>query len=233
MLIDTRIALETPEGIDLSLSVAGPVVRSYAWLVDFLIRLVAYSVLALALSGLGQFGFGLMMIAAFFLEWFYPVLFETLNDGATPGKRLFKLKVIHDDGSPVSWGASLLRNLLRAVDFLPMLYGLGLLSCLLHRDFKRLGDVAAGTLVIYRDPPLPIRALPEGEDEAPRQALKLHEQQAILAFAERAGQLSGPRQRELAELLSPELVSPAEPVAQLQRHARWLSGRQTEAAPPR
>lgn len=224
-MLDTRTSHETPEGIDLSLTAAGPVARGYAWCLDFLIRLGAYLGLMLVLGGLGNFGLGLGMIAYFLLEWFYPVIFEALNHGATPGKKALGLKVVHDDGSPVSWGASLVRNLLRAVDFLPLLNGVGLISCACRADFKRLGDIAAGTLVVYAErAEVPIR-LGEGPAQAPPQSLRLDEQQAVLAFAERAATLSPERQAELARILVPELLDgDADPVAALFRHARWLTG---------
>ena len=104
----------------------------------------------LALAGLGQ---GLMLLGFFLLEWFYPVFFE-LRSGATPGKRAMGLRVVHDDGTPVGAVASVIRNLLRVADFLPLFYAAGLVSCLVDRDFRRLGDLAAGTLVVHSEPPL-------------------------------------------------------------------------------
>ncbi|MBI2380562.1 MAG: RDD family protein [Gammaproteobacteria bacterium] len=224
-MLDTRTALETPEGIDLNLTVAGPIPRGLAWALDFLIRLGIYIGLILVLAQLEAFGIGLAMIAAFVLEWFYPVLFETLNHGVTPGKKALGLKVVHDDGSPVSWNASLIRNLLRAADFLPAFYALGSLISAFRPDFKRLGDIAAGTLVIYADKPPQAHALPPGEAEAPRVSLRLAEQQALLAFAERAPRLSPERQAELARLLVPELAArPETAVQELLAQGRWLAG---------
>lgn len=224
-MLDTRTAIETPEGIDLHLTLAGPVVRGFAWGLDFLIRLGLYIALMIVLGVLGRFGMGIAFIAIFVLEWFYPVLFETLNQGVTPGKKAFGLRVVHDDGSPVSWNASLTRNLLRAVDFLPFLYGLGLLFSLFRSDFKRLGDIAAGTVVVYRERPGPGKPLPAGELQAPRVGLRLNEQQALLTFAERGATLSAERRQELAGLLVPELVGEGEePVASLLAQARWLGG---------
>lgn len=226
-MLDTRTALETPEGVDLALTAAGPIPRGLAWGLDFLIRLGVYVGLILVLSRLAAFGIGLAMLAAFVLEWFYPVLFETLNDGATPGKHALGLKVVHDDGSPVSWNASLLRNLLRAADFLPAFYALGSLFCAFRPDFKRLGDIAAGTLVVYADKAAAAAPWPAGEAEPPARALQLPEQQAVLAFAERCATLSPERQAELAGILVPELLSAGAPaVPQLLAQARWLAGPQ-------
>uniref|UniRef100_UPI0025F2F3AC RDD family protein n=1 Tax=uncultured Thiodictyon sp. TaxID=1846217 RepID=UPI0025F2F3AC len=145
--LDTIRLNETPEGVDLGLRVAGPAPRALALAADGAIRLVillALSPLA-ALSGLGL---GLSLIAVFLLEWLYPVTFEVLS-GATPGKRAMGLMVVHDDGTPVGLPASLIRNLLRVVDFFPLFYGVGLVCTLVDRDFRRLGDLAAGTLVVH------------------------------------------------------------------------------------
>ena len=91
-----------------------------------------------------------MLILFFALEWLYPVAFELSRWGATPGKRVMGLKVVMDSGLPITPAASFTRNLLRVADFLPMLYGFALASMLIRKDFKRLGDIAAATLVVYR-----------------------------------------------------------------------------------
>ncbi|MGV8435388.1 RDD family protein, partial [Pseudomonas aeruginosa] len=87
---------------------------------------------------------GLGLLLTFVMTWWYMVLFEVLNQGRSPGKQMMGLRVVHDDGTPVGWAASLLRNLLRFADILPFGYALGLLCCLNHPAFKRLGDIAAG-----------------------------------------------------------------------------------------
>ncbi len=92
------------------------------------------------------------LIVAFLLEWLYPVAFELTRWGATPGKRALGLKVVMDNGLPVTPAASLTRNLLRVADFLPFLYGFATVCLLTRRDFKRLGDLAAATLVVYQPP---------------------------------------------------------------------------------
>ncbi len=138
-LLDTIRRVETPEGVELSLRVAGPVARALAWGADSLIKYGALWGLLMALAVLDQGGFGLWLIALFLTEWFYPALFEVYAGGATPGKKALGLKVIHADGTPVDWPAALIRNLLRAADFLPVFYGFGLTAMLCNRDFQRLG----------------------------------------------------------------------------------------------
>lgn len=145
--------METPEGIDLILRPAGLLSRSIAFGIDLMIRGALLGALFFVLGTLGDFGTGLFMLALFIGTWGYMVLFEVLHQGRTPGKQIMGLRVIHDDGTPIGWSASVLRNLLRFVDMLPFGYCVGAFTCLQHPLFKRLGDLAAGTLVIYRDVP--------------------------------------------------------------------------------
>ena len=153
------------------------------------------------------------------------VLFEVLRQGRSPGKQWMGLRVVHDDGTPIGWSASLLRNLLRFVDLLPFGYFLGAISCLQHPHFKRLGDLAAGTLVIYREQSLARPRIPQAAALRLPFALDLSEQRAILAFAERQGDLSAERVHELASILATPLqVSPARAVEQLNGVARGLLG---------
>ena len=151
-MLDTAREVPTPEGIELSLRLAGPVSRALAWAIDLVVRMAVIAAFGAVLGVLGKFGWGLFLILWFALEWLYPTVFEVYFDGATPGKKSLGLIVLHDDGTPVRLAASFTRNLLRAVDFFPALYGVGLMTMLLNRDFKRLGDIAAGTVVVYRDP---------------------------------------------------------------------------------
>ena len=94
--------------------------------------------------------------------------------------------VLNDDGSPVRWSAALTRNLLRAVDFLPFLYATGLAAMLVNRDFKRLGDLAAGTVVVYREGAHRAALIPAAAPLAPPAPLSLGEQRTLLDLAERA-----------------------------------------------
>jgi uncharacterized RDD family membrane protein YckC len=88
------------------------------------------------------------LVTAFALQWGFFATCERLMDGQTPGKRLLGLRVVTDDGGAVGWTACLLRNLLRPVDFFPAAYGVGLVCQFLLPRSKRLGDLAAGTVVV-------------------------------------------------------------------------------------
>jgi uncharacterized RDD family membrane protein YckC len=226
-MLDTRRTVETPEGVDLDLALAGPAARVLAWGLDALIRGVAYIGLLIPLSMLGDAGAGVFLLSMFVGEWFYPVLFEVKGNGATPGKRALGLLVMHDDGTPVGWSASLLRNLLRAADFLPLAYGCGIASMLLRRDCKRLGDLAAGTVVVHwqeREPPP--AELPRAEPLLPPVPLAADEQRALVAFAQRLPTWSEGRAQELAAIAAP-LTGAAgrEGVRRLLGMAAWVLGR--------
>ncbi|HCP53759.1 MAG: hypothetical protein CMK72_11195 [Pseudomonadaceae bacterium] len=223
--LDTRYHVETPEGIDLILRPAGLVPRALAFIIDLVVRGVLLTALYSLLSLLGDFGTGLATILLFLVTWWYMVLFEVLNQGRSPGKQLMKLRVVHDDGTPVGWAASLTRNLLRFVDMLPFAYTLGIISCLTHPAFKRLGDIAAGTLVVYAETPLAAPEIPEAEILLPPFALNLAEQRALLGYAERSAQLTAERRLELAAILSEPLkVSSEDAEKQIHGIARGLMG---------
>jgi uncharacterized RDD family membrane protein YckC len=223
--LDTRHQVETPEGIDLPLRPAGLMVRAVAFAIDLGIRGAILSVLFIALAFLGKLGMGLGSLLLFAISWWYMVLFEVLRQGRSPGKQWMGLRVVHEDGTPVGWSASLLRNLLRFVDLLPFGYFLGALSCLQHPTFKRLGDMAAGTLVIYSERPLTRPQLPEADPRRSPVALTLSEQRAVLGFAERQAQLTPARVNELAGLLAGPLhISAPKAVTELNGIARGLLG---------
>jgi uncharacterized RDD family membrane protein YckC len=226
-MLDTARRIATPEGIELELRLAGPVPRAGAWALDFLLRLALLFLAAMVFGVLGGFGTGIFLLLWFFLEWLFPAWCEVYLGGATPGKKAFGLAVLHDDGTPVRWPAALARNLLRAIDFLPLFYGIGLLAMLMNRDFKRLGDLAAGTIVVYREPKPRGFQVPEGAPLAPAVALTLAEQRAILDFAERAQGLTAERAEELASIPRGLVGTASGPAAteRLIRIANFLVGR--------
>ena len=221
--IDTATNHETPEGIVLRLKTAGPVPRAYAWLIDCMIRAGVYLVLVSVLSAFGRSGTGVMLISLFLLEWFYPVVFE-VSSGTTPGKRSLGLIVVHDNGTPVDISSSLLRNLLRAADFFPLFYGTGLVSMMFHKNFKRLGDMAAGTLVVHEEKRIRNAKIQESEAKQPPLELRVHEKQTILDFAERGTSLSRARCIELVEILEDLTGKKGEhAVEEINAYAGWIS----------
>ncbi len=225
MLLDTRQSLETPEGALLPLTPAGFGVRVLAQLLDILIRYSIVIVMFIVLSLLGKMGTGIALILAFLLEWFYPVYFEVSRQGRTPGKKWMGIRVVNDDGTPITFGPSLLRNLLRFVDFLPMLYLTGIIAILCNRQFKRLGDLAASSMVIYEAPPMREPTF-DARGQLPVPAdFSTDEQRALLAFAERSNYLSAERQSELAAILLP-VIGSKDPVIAIKQMANTMVGKQ-------
>ena len=203
-MLDTTRRVATPEGIELTLRLAGPVPRALAWSIDLVIRVGIVALVMMLAAQFGRAGWGVTLLAAFFVEWLLPAWLEAVWRGQTPGKRVMRLAVLYDDGTPVRWPGALTRNLLRAVDFLPFLYGAGLVSMLANRDFKRLGDLAAGTVVVYQaEKAQANRNIPAAAAIAPPVALSLEEQRALLELAERSATLTQERVEELAELPVP------------------------------
>jgi uncharacterized RDD family membrane protein YckC len=211
----------------LELRPAGLAVRLYAFLVDLLIRLGIIYVVVIATMILGSVGLALSFIGVFLLEWFYPVAFELTRSGATPGKRVFGLTVVMDTGLPVTPAASITRNLLRTADFLPLMYGAGIACMLLRRDFKRLGDVAAGTCVVYRLDRPSRSSLGTIEPQPPAMPLAPRAQAAVIAFATRLPRLTSERAEELAALAAPAAGERdgGSLTEKLVAVAQWLLGR--------
>jgi len=228
-MLDTEREVPTPEGIELNVRLAGPVPRALAWSADLLLRAAAFAALSVPLRALGEVGSGIMLILWFALEWFYPTVCEVWFGGATPGKKALGLMVLQSDGTPVRLTASLIRNLLRGVDFLPFAYGFGLLSMLVNRDFQRLGDIAADTVVAYRESALKHGAIPEAAPLPPSKPLTLREQRLVLDLAARSPLLTVERARELAVLI-PSVTGTQQPQSALTRLlsiANYLIGRRT------
>ena len=135
MELEDRVTIATPEGVDLSLTLAGVGSRFVSALVDFTIQILLIVALFVVflLTDLGGWGSAAYAIFSFVVVFGYDVFFEVLASGRTLGTRWNGLRVVRTDGRPITLLPSFARNLLRLVDFLP---------------FQRLGDLVAGTLVI-------------------------------------------------------------------------------------
>lgn len=230
--IDTVITAETPEGIAIAMRPAGFAVRATAFMIDALIRFAILSGLGSVLSAGGHVGTGLMLIGLFVVNWLYPVIFELLPAAATPGKRAMGLQVMMADGLPLTPGGCLTRNLLRVVDMMPLLYAFGIICILLRRDARRLGDLAGGTLVVYRNAIDAPGAIGEVEPAPPAFPLSSRQSAAIAAFAWRVHRLTPERAEEIA-VLAEEAVprsNTTSVTARLIGVARWQHGQRRRAA---
>lgn len=202
-MIDNTLTYQTPEGTELSIETASVILRGYAWIVDAIIRFVILTVASLVLFYFLEAGYGLFMLVSFFVVWLYPVVFEVLNNGQTFGKKLMGIYVCMDNGMPVGWQASMIRNLLILADFFPFAFCFGITSSLLSASNKRLGDLLAGTVVAYVPKSQTLPRIKKTTAQNPPIALTFKEQKAILAFAERYDSLPVARRDELARILTP------------------------------
>jgi uncharacterized RDD family membrane protein YckC len=218
--------VETPEGIDLHAELAGLVPRALAYTTDFLIRGGVLLVLSILVTFLGAAGVGVYMIAFFLLEWAYPVFFEVYRGGQTPGKKAYAIRVVNDDLTPVRLNASLLRNLLRTADFLPVFYFFGSISMLSTERFQRLGDIAAKTIVVYQTNVAHDLSVLNGVSPRPISAnLNSAQQAAFVRFALSKNSLSVGRQKELADIIA-EKIPPgySNRVEWVRGVGKWLVG---------
>lgn len=149
---DHKLTIKTPEGVTFNLVLAGPISRSLAWLLDAAAIAAAAMVLMSVLSGLGKLSTdistAIFLVAMFVVNLGYAMVLEWFWNGQTLGKRLLGLRVMDIQGLRLQPYQIIIRNLLRAVDSLPVAYLLGGLVCLFNRNAQRLGDLAANTVVI-------------------------------------------------------------------------------------
>ena len=205
--LDTLQSVELADGVEIRLRMAGPMLRVGAYLIDFLIRALILVIVAIAIGIAGiaignKVAQGFILLSWFLMDWLYPVAFEAGKRGATPGKRALGLRVVQSSGSPITLGQAVVRNFLRFIDSMPLFtYGFGLTSCLASRRFQRLGDLAAGTVVIYdRIPQMPMMAMPPQVSAVPLPVgLTANETRALALFRERAGLWSDGRRAEIAD----------------------------------
>ena len=209
--LDTCIAMQTPEGIEYDLYPAGIPVRICAWGIDYLIINILFFVLLLVFNIFHILGLWFFFLINFALNWFYYFIFEMIWNGQSPGKRIMGIRVVGSDGSPVSAGSSFLRNLLRFADGFFYLYLIAFLCMSFSPGFRRIGDWAGDTLVIYgsrsRLPKrltastMNVSTIPWLRDipqQTPWRKLSYEEKQGLLMFARRFPVLGKARADEIA-----------------------------------
>ncbi|MBX5436857.1 MAG: RDD family protein [Alicyclobacillaceae bacterium] len=223
--------IQTPEQVPVRFQLAGIGTRGIAQLIDALLLAVAYAAVAAAVAVLqwqralgaaSSYVTGFLIVAGFLSFWGYFVLCEYLWSGRTVGKRLLCIRAISGDGRPLSFWAAVVRNVLRIVDFLPSGCLVGVAAMLLDRASRRVGDIAAGSVVV-RDRPAELPPLPAlaaagadavGEDEPRGIQVTLPDRTVSLlvrnglppewgwflaAFERRRKGLANPARRELVE----------------------------------
>jgi uncharacterized RDD family membrane protein YckC len=140
----------TPEHVPIRLFPAGLGARFMAVLLDGIITLALSALASTVLNALIPFGLGggLTVAVVFVIQWGYHLYFEVRGRGQSPGKKACGLRVVDRRGLPITFQQSFVRNIVRVLDFAPVFYGVGALACLLDRHGRRLGDLAADTLVV-------------------------------------------------------------------------------------
>src|SRR5579859_3157499 len=153
MDLDDQITLSTPEGVALEVTLAGVGSRFIAGAADLVVQVLLVLVLVLVGGAAGSSGLltVIEIVGSFAIWFFYPVVFELLAAGRTPGKRMTHLRVIRESGAPVDLAASAIRNLMRVIDGPLLLYLPSLIGVAATAHNQRPGDLAAGTVVI-REP---------------------------------------------------------------------------------
>lgn len=249
-----RFEVETPEAVGIQYQVAGLGSRFLAAILDSFciasyVAAVLYAALLLQLAratlqpgtGIGDVIILLSILSVFLLIWGYHIVLETLWEGQTIGKRTFNLRVVKTSGAPIGFQEAFIRNIVRFVDFLPVLYGVGVVVAFISTESRRLGDYAAGTIVVRDKPSVRLRdVVPRARslDDAPRiprgaldpdelvwdtSALGTEELQVVRAFLQRAPSLAPEARSRLGASIAERVASvigsrdPLQPEPFLQR----------------
>jgi uncharacterized RDD family membrane protein YckC len=205
--VDEQLSVESVTGVDLTLSIAGPGTRSYAFVIDWHIRalvaaawlLVAYYLFDIALTVKSAAGFLSILPAAIIYFLYHPIL-EVALRGRTPGKRMAGVRIVSRDGSPPGTSALLMRNIFRLIDSLPAAYMLGLITCFVTANRVRIGDMAAGTLLVL-DNAAAEKSLLRIEALATRSQLSLDALELVDQVLERWDSLEIASRRQIARSL--------------------------------
>jgi uncharacterized RDD family membrane protein YckC len=206
---DSSLTALTPEGVEFILSPAGLTVRTLAYSIDKIIQWVILLIIFIPVELLrNNMGIWLILIFILCMDWFYHVIFELAFHGQSPGKRLTGIRVIRSSGSPVDPASSFIRNLLRFADTFFFLFPVAFLTITASRGFRRLGDWAGGTLVVYTSiarnyPRTALKMLlSKYEPIDPPVVLSYDEKQAIISFARRYLLLGEARANEIAGIFT-------------------------------
>ena len=204
-LLDSTLKLESFTGVDIELRTAGVYVRGIARFVDDVIKLVLIAAVGLITMPFGNLGTGIALIMIFVIWWFYSVIFEVSMDGVTPGKHLMGLRAVNADGTPIGFISSMIRSALLFVDALPVFYVCGIVTMAISGSHQRIGDIVAGTVVIYSKRSKSRYSKTNARGNQVPVGLTTEERMLFLAYQERINDLAPERAIELAETLTPLL----------------------------
>jgi uncharacterized RDD family membrane protein YckC len=211
--LEDRLAIATPEGVEVELVLAGIGSRFIAGAVDYTLQLIVIVAMAVILQPSAGAAAAVFTSASFALIFFYDVLFEVLGGGRTPGKRLNGLRVVRSGGRPITFSRSALRNILRLIDILPGVYAIGMTVIFITPGNQRVGDLAAGTHVIRERHGDRAKVgqsfVPPVDPEAARTwdvtAISADEVATVRAFLERRPQLRAESRQAIAGELASRL----------------------------
>ncbi len=225
--LEQGVAVDGAENTGLTLVLAGMGNRMLAFLLDSLITGLLYIAVVVLLSLVGllsgsetalYYTFALLLLARFLIHWGYFITFELIWHGQTPGKKLLRIKVVREDGRPVNFTASFLRNILRIVDALPGGYAIGLIMIFVNAREKRVGDIVGGTMVV-KEPRVAFPTGPGGISSGPvpglggaadparvARYLTTAEMELVGDYLERRHSLSGETRERLSGQLAAKLA---------------------------
>lgn len=222
MELDEKVALPGAEGIDLDLVLAGIGSRGTALMIDLAIQGAAFVLLALAASPFETVGVAILAVGSFLVLFGYPIAMEAFSGGQTVGKRALGIAVVRPDGTPIGFLAATIRCVVRVIDALPGVFTVGLVAMLATDRNQRLGDLAAGTLVVRRGKeqqvvggsaayaayggPLVAAELPPEVAAWDLSAVTAEEVAAIRSFLGRRHELEPVHRQRLAEVLAGQVV---------------------------
>lgn len=175
---DEFLTIDTPENVVFGYEVVGIGSRFIAALIDTLLiiglQIVVYLGLFVFLLMTSEWLDGatwltaVIILLAFLFLWGYYIYFETSWNGQTPGKRWAGIRVLRQNGMPISLSEAVIRNLIRIIDFLPVFYGVGIVTMFADRQSRRLGDLAAGTIVVLAHQTVSLDSLAASETPSER-----------------------------------------------------------------
>lgn len=208
--------IRTPENVTFEFELASVASRAIAWFLDVIVMAIGIVIFSCVLSWAGGFGAAILFVVIFLVQWWYSALCEWFWGGQTVGKRVVGLRTLQLSGVRITFFQAVVRNLIRIVDLLPALYFVGGVSALIDRHGRRLGDLAAGTMVVReRRAPLPSAIVSHAErhNSFVQDPHVIHatrkitppERDAMVALSLRREELSLPIRRDLFRQLSQHL----------------------------
>jgi uncharacterized RDD family membrane protein YckC len=210
---DPSLEAITPEGVKFILVPAGLPVRTLAYAIDKVAQWIILLAIYITSTYLKYtIGIWIILILNFCVDWFYHVICELTFRGQSLGKRLTGIRVVRSDGAPVDPASSFMRNLLRFADTFFFFFPIALISITASSGFRRLGDWAGGTLVVYSQTSIRFTRnvtdlLAKYEPVIPLPPLSYDEKQAILNFARRYPLFGESRANEIAGIYAPLLAA--------------------------